>query len=217
MEEVGAETGGDDAEDASPGAGAAVHDPYGEPLEFEFELPEMQPPATGSAAAAAEAPGGTGKLPDFDYEPEEIVAGLPREADDEDDTGTPAAGRTVYDDSELDFELADAGSFAADDFEFDELQIEDDTGAPTSAISFEQIDDDDLDLRDAFTATADSGDDDELVIADDADQMATKLDLARAYLEMNDRDGAGVILQEVLMRGNPVQQQEARELLARID
>jgi Tfp pilus assembly protein FimV len=33
-------------------------------------------------------------------------------------------------------------------------------------------------------------DGEELMIADDADQMATKLDLARAYIDMGDSEGA---------------------------
>ncbi|MFP8968317.1 FimV/HubP family polar landmark protein [Pokkaliibacter sp. CJK22405] len=47
-----------------------------------------------------------------------------------------------------------------------------------------------------------------------ADEAATKLDLARAYLDMEDIDGARDILQEVMSEGSEVQQQEAQELLA---
>jgi pilus assembly protein FimV len=44
--------------------------------------------------------------------------------------------------------------------------------------------------------------------------VETKLDLARAYLEMGDGEGAREILQEVLMEGNQAQQRTARDLLA---
>lgn len=46
------------------------------------------------------------------------------------------------------------------------------------------------------------------------DETATKLDLARAYIDMGDAEGARDILEEVLGEGNQAQQQEARELIA---
>ena len=49
------------------------------------------------------------------------------------------------------------------------------------------------------------------------DEVGTKLDLGRAYVEMNDRAAAQSILNEVVEEGNPEQQAEARELLARLD
>ncbi|MCY1206204.1 hypothetical protein D9M72_177680 [compost metagenome] len=48
------------------------------------------------------------------------------------------------------------------------------------------------------------------------DETATKLDLARAYIDMGDTEGARDILDEVLSEGNDTQQQEARELIARL-
>ena len=48
------------------------------------------------------------------------------------------------------------------------------------------------------------------------DEAATKLDLGRAYVEMDDRPAAEALLLEVAEEGNPEQQAEARELLARI-
>ncbi|MCO2146973.1 tetratricopeptide repeat protein, partial [Pseudomonas aeruginosa] len=49
-----------------------------------------------------------------------------------------------------------------------------------------------------------------------ADEAATKLDLARAYIDMGDSEGARDILDEVLAEGNDSQQAEARELLERL-
>lgn len=46
----------------------------------------------------------------------------------------------------------------------------------------------------------------------DADEIATKLDLARAYIEMGDSEGARDILDEVLSEGSEAQRQEAREM-----
>lgn len=51
----------------------------------------------------------------------------------------------------------------------------------------------------------------------DADEIATKLDLARAYLDMGDHEGARDILAEVAQEGNEQQREEAVSLLSRID
>jgi pilus assembly protein FimV len=133
----------------------------------------------------------------------------------------------------------------ADDMEFEDLQIDEDLevvedlddegvarrqddGPPAEALDFtdalEGISLDEGDVGAAPGSAAgsldranDDANGEDMVIAEDADQMATKLDLARAYLDMGDSDGARVILEEVLSAGNGEQQQEARELLSRID
>ncbi len=48
-------------------------------------------------------------------------------------------------------------------------------------------------------------------------EVGTKLDLARAYADMGDPDGARSILNEVLEEGDPAQRQEARQLLDNLD
>jgi len=48
------------------------------------------------------------------------------------------------------------------------------------------------------------------------DEVATKLELARAYIEMGDPEGARDILEEVLQEGSADQQTEARTLMQRI-
>ncbi|MGH8419151.1 MAG: FimV/HubP family polar landmark protein [Pseudomonas sp.] len=66
---------------------------------------------------------------------------------------------------------------------------------------------------------------DDALLADDepefdflsgTDEAATKLDLARAYIEMGDADGARDILDEVVAEGDDGQQTEAREMLSRL-
>ncbi|MGH8184975.1 MAG: FimV/HubP family polar landmark protein, partial [Steroidobacteraceae bacterium] len=47
-------------------------------------------------------------------------------------------------------------------------------------------------------------------------EVGTKLDLARAYMDMGDPDGARSILDEVLAEGNPSQKQEAQRLMESI-
>src|SRR5690606_14177444 len=48
---------------------------------------------------------------------------------------------------------------------------------------------------------------------EDIGEIGTKLDLARAYIDMGDPDGARGILEEVLQDGDTEQQREARDLL----
>jgi pilus assembly protein FimV len=66
---------------------------------------------------------------------------------------------------------------------------------------------------------------DDALLADDepefdflsgTDEAATKLDLARAYIEMGDADGARDILDEVVVEGDDGQKSEAREMLSRL-
>ena len=60
------------------------------------------------------------------------------------------------------------------------------------------------------------GDDDDFDFLGETDENATKLDLARAYIDMGDAEGARDILNEVLSEGSEEQQGEAKELLARV-
>ena len=48
----------------------------------------------------------------------------------------------------------------------------------------------------------------------DSGAAATKLELAKAYVEIGDGDGAKEILQEVVREGSAAQQSEAKKLLA---
>jgi len=122
-------------------------------------------------------------------------------------------------------------SVAAEEFAFDELvpshssSIEDELDVADD----EQAIDDDLfeqALSDfsaeglAMDNDSDVSEDDldaELDFMADADEAATKLDLARAYIDMGDSEGARDILAEVASEGNDQQRQEAVDLLGRID
>ena len=48
------------------------------------------------------------------------------------------------------------------------------------------------------------------------DEIATKLDLAKAYVELGDKDSAKTILDEVLADGNDEQKQQAQDLMGQI-
>ncbi|WP_430462301.1 FimV/HubP family polar landmark protein [Thalassolituus sp. LLYu03] len=117
--------------------------------------------------------------------------------------------------SELDAELAgvDADDLAADDtLVLDELA---DADIPQMDERIEPSIADDLDV--SIEGDIDL---DELAAADDefdflagTDECATKLDLARAYIDMEDFDGAKELLQEVVQEGSDQQKTDARELM----
>ncbi|MDH5473383.1 MAG: hypothetical protein OEY61_11055 [Gammaproteobacteria bacterium] len=74
----------------------------------------------------------------------------------------------------------------------------------------------DMDIGDSGDEISiDAGDDDFDIssLSEDVDEVGTKLELARAYLEMGDKEGARSILDEVKQEGNNEQQKEAEELL----
>jgi pilus assembly protein FimV len=109
-------------------------------------------------------------------------------------------------------------SSAGDTAEMDVAETEDEVF--TQALS-DLPDTDDLD----FSADALSADGDvvaeneleaELDFLADTDEVSTKLDLARAYIDMGDKEGAKDILEEVVQDGSDEQKQEAEELLSRV-
>lgn len=66
--------------------------------------------------------------------------------------------------------------------------------------------------------TLDEGEDeDEFDFLSGTDESATKLDLARAYIDMGDQEGARDILTEVIEEGNEQQQQEAHDMMGQLD
>ena len=92
--------------------------------------------------------------------------------------------------------------------DFSDLEIEDDVSSAAA--------DDDLDLSGDFVGGDEGSDEEELVIADDGNGLSTKLDLARAYLDMGDDDGARQILDEIVAEGSDDLKSEAQILLDRI-
>ena len=68
----------------------------------------------------------------------------------------------------------------------------------------------------ASAATSSMDNDDDFDFLSGTDETATKLDLARAYIDMGDTEGARDILDEVITEGNEGQQSEARELIAKL-
>jgi pilus assembly protein FimV len=60
------------------------------------------------------------------------------------------------------------------------------------------------------------GDEDDFDFLGETDENATKLDLAKAYIDMGDSEGARDILNEVISEGSDQQQAEARELMGQV-
>jgi len=57
---------------------------------------------------------------------------------------------------------------------------------------------------------------DDLMLPEDVDEVSTKLDLARAFIDMGDTEGARGSLEEVMSEGNAEQKVEAKALLDQI-
>ncbi|MDH3536594.1 MAG: hypothetical protein OER87_12690, partial [Gammaproteobacteria bacterium] len=75
------------------------------------------------------------------------------------------------------------------------------------------------DFEEPTAKTASVGDIDDigdLMLPDDVDEVSTKLDLARAFIDMGDTEGARGSLEEVLSEGNAEQKAEAKALLDQI-
>ncbi|NCF16973.1 MAG: hypothetical protein GWP63_01935, partial [Haliea sp.] len=94
--------------------------------------------------------------------------------------------------------------------DFSGLEIEE-------AAATESAPPEDLDLTADFAGSElAQGEEEDLVIAAESNGLSTKLDLARAYLDMGDEDGARQILEEVIAEGGDELKAEAGALLERI-
>lgn len=121
----------------------------------------------------------------------------------------PAAPEIALDDLELpaDFDLSLADEMAAPDAFEAELN---DVNAELDSLSGS--------LGEPTFTEADAalGNDDDFDFLAGTDEAATKLDLAQAYIDMGDSDGARDILNEVVTEGNDEQKSEAKEMLSRL-
>ena len=111
------------------------------------------------------------------------------------------------------FDLVDAGDMPDLDFDNngDLPTLEDlpELGEPVAAAATAAHSDVDVDID--IDALADS--EDEFEFLSSTDECATKLDLARVYVEMGDADGARDLLAEIVQEGSDQQKQDARNLL----
>ncbi|MDO9636624.1 MAG: FimV/HubP family polar landmark protein, partial [Thiobacillus sp.] len=111
----------------------------------------------------------------------------------------PDSGYVEMDTQGLNFDLPDLDLPAPDDASKFDLDL--DTGEDAD----EKFDFGALDLD-----LGETGDGDDLEL----DEVGTKLDLARAYVEMGDKEGAREILNEVLAEGSDRQQADAKDMLS---
>ncbi|NUU34902.1 FimV family protein [Pseudomonas sp. C2B4] len=126
----------------------------------------------------------------------------------------PAAPEVTLDDLELpaDFDLSLADEMDAPEAP-DAFAAElDDVNAELERLS-QSLSEPTFTVDDAL-ATVD--DEPEFDFLSGTDEVATKLDLAQAYIDMGDTDGARDILNEVVTEGDDGQKNEAREMLSRL-
>ena len=105
--------------------------------------------------------------------------------------------------------------------EIDDVLNRDNSEADLQASSAALLDELDLsELLDSEQMVLDSDSDDqeagtagEAYVAPNEDAPAAKLDLARAYLDMEDFESARVVLEDVLQVGDEAQRREAQALL----
>ncbi|HEX6928288.1 MAG TPA: FimV/HubP family polar landmark protein [Gammaproteobacteria bacterium] len=194
--DIALDTGsGPPAAEEKPASGMAASD------DMDFDLDIGEPAAGTGKAPAAESN-------DFDFDLGGLDAGA-----EEADADVPAPAKPMSDDEETQTEFDKA---------LQELSAFVDTNLPEQdagdAIDAGMGQDADLNLDEynfdgdseggSYEDAAGSGEDE-----GDIGEIGTKLDLARAYIDMGDPDGARGILEEVMSDGDADQQKEARELL----
>jgi len=119
--------------------------------------------------------------------------------------------------SEIDLGVDDISSddidVEADDFalDLDAKPVKTDTFAPGDFDDPEEIVPAETDIT-----GVNIDDIDDLVLPDDVDEVSTKLDLARAFIDMGDAEGARSSLDEVLNEGSDEQKAEAEELMKQV-
>ncbi len=178
--------------------------------------------AASSADALADAVDDAGE---FELEFDDDTAESVDKAAEAADAAEPVlnAGDDLGGDLGLDFDperdVAEAEEGFELDIETDDLDIEAELDDADADVAEAPVTEASVDVsaggEDVAEAVVD-GDDFDFEGNGDADINATKIDLAEAYIDMGDSDGARDILQEVADEGTPDQQETARKMLADI-
>jgi pilus assembly protein FimV len=110
---------------------------------------------------------------------------------------------------------ADADDISLITAQDSEEHIQFDPDEPDKAYDSDSLDLDGANNLDEIilSSEVDINDIGDLMLPDDVDEVATKLDLARAFIDMGDAEGARDSLEEVLTEGTGEQKAEAAELL----
>jgi len=134
----------------------------------------------------------------------------------------------VIDDADALGDLGELSSDESADLELDtsdELSLATETQTEDSDADLLELGDDDLEITDDTLEEAaqvlgdaddfepELSDDEDFDFLEGTDEASTKLDLARAYVDMGDVDGAKEILQEVEQEGSAEQQKQAKDLI----
>ena len=172
---------------------------------FDFDLDDdagdtvLETPDTEISSSAAD------NVEEFDFDLDEFEIEPGKEE--------AAVSEAVTDDAVLDL---DAGT---EQVEVAEIEFDIDTDdEPEDSITVGDGADDDLEFLSDDDIEIESVDDIEDVdMLSDADETATKLELAYAYQNMGDTQGAKEILQEVIREGSDEQIAEANKLLGSLD
>ena len=93
----------------------------------------------------------------------------------------------------------------------DDVELVSDAPAVVPELSMDPV----QQLTDSLGSDVELGED-EFDFLSGSDEASTKLDLARAYLEMEDKEGARDILDEVVIEGNDDQKAQAEELIGQL-
>lgn len=148
---------------------------------------------------------------------DEMELGQPVDTDTLDQENAPDHIDEADEKTELDIDEIDV-PVQADDTSSDqqhEVKVDDITDEAIPEID----ESDDLAIDVEAKTETDQSDEEEFDLSslDDVDEISTKLDLARAYLDMGDHEGTKEILEEVLADGNDEQKREANELISQLD
>lgn len=157
-----------------------------------------------------------------DLASDDDLAALDLDEFDDDDTATnvtsakATSGKmaepvTDFDDFEDDLD----SDFAAQSAKAAEVESMGEETMFDQAIS--EVPDTDMDFELPEIDPESTDDEGDLGFLSDSDETATKLDLARAYIDMGDSEGAKDIIDEIIKEGNMQQQQEAKGLLNRLN
>ena len=182
---------------------------------MDFSIPDLEPPIPEPAPAPAAAPAADGGLEfnmgDLNFEPTPAAPKVAeKKAAPTMGTDEPTVATDFGTDSQVEFDKAlnDLASFvntnvppqvedAADPGHDKTMAIRPPKGSEPAA------------PEPVAAAAEEAG-------GGSISEIGTKLDLARAYIDMGDPDGAKSILEEVIGEGNPQQKQEAQELLKHV-
>ena len=189
---VGASGDASGEEESEEEAGA---DDLDEMLSFDMELlDDDEPEAETRPEPEPEPKAEDGE--DLDFDLDAMISGLDDEASSDEPQRAKKPGELV--EEELTANIAHDLDLSLDD-DIEEMLAEDE-----GDIELVEEGDEDLNMDEGFD------------LLDGADEVETKLDLARAYIEMDDTEGARDILGEIVRDGSAEQQAEAQSLLDKL-